>query len=46
MDRDVAAGKATAGRISVAHVDGEEVVRPRIAIVGRIHAKADSFLFA
>ena len=46
MDRDIAAGKETAGRITVAHVDGEEIVRPRISIVDRIHAKADSFLVA
>jgi len=46
VNRQVAAGEKAAGRITIAHLDGEEVVRARISIVDRINAKADSFLVA
>ena len=41
MNGNVAAGQKTARRITVAHVEREEVVRAGISIIGDIYAETD-----
>ena len=44
MKRNVAAGEKPARRITVAHVEREEVVRARFAVVRYIDSEADLLL--